>query len=434
MKKFLLLAALPAALAAQQPMPADSLHPITLKEAIALAQQNAPAAVAAEGQIKTANAGVTSAYAEFIPSLSWSMGQRQSSGPRLGQDGTIIQYLNPWSYSDGLNSSLTLFQGGRRFADLRTAKAAVKSAEANEVAQKFSIALNVKTQYYNVLAAEESESAAQAQLEQAVEQLKVSMAKVAAGAATRSDSLRSAIQVSNARLALLNAQNSRTVASAALTRLVATPYLVTATASDTLDQTIVPVDSLLLSHLAQQAPSIRSAQASLATARAAYSATKGAYLPTISVSYGRTGSGYDKYWGIGGGQLSYSKSLSFSLSFPIFDNWQRESQSVSAAVQVRNADASLRDAQLAAQQSIVQYYTSLQTLEEQIKIQQQTIAAAEEDLRVQQQRYAVGASTLLDVLTSQTALNQARVQLIQYRLNYRTTKAEIEQLIGRDLE
>ncbi len=433
MKKFLLLAALPAALAAQQPA-VDSLHPITLKEAIALAQQNAPAAVAAEGQIKTANSSVTSAYAAFIPSLNWSMSQRQSSGPRLGQDGTIIQYLNPWSYSDGLNSSLTLFDGGRRFADLRTAKAGVKSAEANEVAQKFSIALNVKTQYYNVLAAEESESAARAQLEQAQEQLKVSVAKVTAGAATRSDSLRSAIQVSNARLALLNAQNNRTVASAALTRLVATPYLVTATASDTLDQNIAPVDSALLSHLAAQAPSIRAAQASLTTAKAAYSASKASYLPTISVSYGRSGSGYDKYWGIGGGQLSYSKSLSFSLNFPIFDNWSRESQSVSAAVQVRNADASLRDAELAAQQSIVQYYTSLQTLEEQINIQQQTIAAAEEDLRVQQQRYAVGASTLLDVLTSQTALNQARVQLIQYRLNYRTTKAQIEQLIGRDLE
>lgn len=433
MKKFLFLAALPAALAAQQPA-ADSLHPITLKEAIALAQENAPAAVAAEGQIRTANSSVTSAYAAFVPSLSWTMGQTQSSGPRLGQDGTIIQYQNPWSFSDGLSTQLTLFNGGQRIAQLRTARAGVKSAEANEVAQKFTIALNVKTQYYNVLAALESESAAEAQLKQAVEQLKVSVAKVVAGASTRSDSLRSAIQVSTARLALLTAQSNRTVASAALTRLVATPYLVTATALDTLDQSVTAVDSAMLSHLASQSPSIRSAQASLTTAKAAYSSTKGSYLPSLNVSYGRSGSGYDKYWGIGGGQLSYSKRLSFSLNFPIFDNWSRESQSVNAAVQVRNADASLRDAQLAAQQNIVQYYTNLQTLQEEISIQEQTIAAAEEDLRVQDQRYAVGASTLLDVLTSQTALNQARSQLIQYRLDFRTTRAQIEALIGRDLE
>jgi outer membrane protein len=434
MKKFLILAALPAALAAQQPA-TDSLRPITLKQAVALAQQNAPSAIAAEGQITTANSAVTSAYASFIPSLSWTMGQSQSSGTQQNPNGQLVQYsAAPWSFNDGISSSLTLFDGGQKFANVRTAKAGVKSAEANEVAQKFAIALNVKTQYYNVLAAEESESAAQAQLQQAEEQLKVSVAKVAAGAATRSDSLRSAIQVANARLALLNAQNNKKVASAALTRLVATPYLVTADPTDTLEQTIAPIDSGLIAQLAETGPAVRSAQSALATSRASQAASRSSYFPTISVSYSRSGRGYDKYYGVGGGKLGYSKSLSFSLRYNLFDNWAREQASASAAVNVVNAEASLRDAQLAAQQSVVQYVANLQTLEQQISIQQQSIAAAEEDLRVQQQRYSVGASTLLDVLTSQTALNQARVQLIQYRLNYRTTRAQIEQLIGRDLQ
>ena len=299
MKKFLILAALPAALAAQQPA-VDSLRPISLKDAIALATQYAPAAVSAEGQISTARAGVTSAYAQFIPSLSWSMGQSQQSGPRLGQDGTIIQYLTPWSYSDGLRFGLTLFDGGQRLAGLRTAKAAVKSAEANEVAQKFSIALQVKTQYYNILAAMESEGAARAQLQQAVEQMKVSVAKVIAGASTKSDSLQSGIQVANARLALLTAQNNLQVASASLTRLVATPYLVTADPSDTLAQELTPVDSALVAHLAAQGPSIRGAQAGVASAEAGVSASRAPYLPSISISYGRNGSGFDKYFGIGG--------------------------------------------------------------------------------------------------------------------------------------
>lgn len=432
MKKFLLLAALPAALAAQQPA-ADSLHPITLKEAIALAQQNGPSAIAAEGQIETANAGVTSAYASFLPSLSWSMGQSQNIGTVTNPNGTIVPSIAPWRETESMSTGLTLFDGGQKFANVRTAKAGVKSAQANEVAQKFAIALNVKTQYYNVLAAEESESAARAQLEQAVEQLKVSVAKLTAGAVTRSDSLRSAIQVGNARLGLLTAQNNKMVASAALTRLVATPYLVTANPADTLDESIAPVDSALIAQLAETGPAIRSAQASLTTSRAAQSGSKSSYFPTVSVSYSRSGNGYDKYYGIGGGKLSYSKGISFSLRYNIFDNWARQLQSASAAVNVVNAEASLRDAQLAAQQSVVQYVVNLQTLQEEIAIQQQSIAAAEEDLRVQEQRYAVGASTLLDVLTSQTALNQARFQLIQYRLNFRTTKAQVEQLIGRDL-
>jgi outer membrane protein len=433
MKKFLILAALPAALAAQQPA-ADSLHPISLKEAIARATEYGPEAVAAQGQIATAHAGVTSAYAQFIPSLSWSMGQNQGTGGVTNPNGTIVPSIAPWRFSDGLSFGLTLFDGGQRFAGLRTAKAAVNTAEANEVAQKFNISLQVKTQYYNILAALESEGAARAQLQQAVEQMKVSVAKVLAGASTKSDSLQSGIQVGNARLALLTAQNNLQVASAALTTLVATPYVVTADPSDTLAQELTPVDSALIAHFAAQGPSIRSAEAGVASAQAGVSASKAPYLPSISISYSRSGNGYDKYYGIGGGKLTYSKSLALSLRYNLFDNWTREAGSVSASVALDNANATLRNARLAAQQSVVQYVTGLQTLQEQIQIQQQSIVAAEENLRVQEQRYGVGASTLLDVLTAETTLNQARAQLIQYRLNYRTTKAQIEQIIGRDLQ
>jgi outer membrane protein len=62
-----------------------------------------------------------------------------------------------------------------------------------------------------------------------------------------------------------------------------------------------------------------------------------------------------------------------------------------------------------------------------------SVAAAEEDLRVQQQRYQLGASTILDALTSQTTLNQARLALIQARFNYRVAKAQLEALVGREL-
>jgi outer membrane protein len=61
------------------------------------------------------------------------------------------------------------------------------------------------------------------------------------------------------------------------------------------------------------------------------------------------------------------------------------------------------------------------------------VEAAEEDLRVQQQRYTLGASTLLDLLTSQLTLNQARASLIQARLDARVARAQIEALIGREL-
>jgi outer membrane protein TolC len=40
---------------------------------------------------------------------------------------------------------------------------------------------------------------------------------------------------------------------------------------------------------------------------------------------------------------------------------------------------------------------------------------------------------LLDVLNSQSTLDQARRDLIQARLDARTAKAQLEALVGRDL-
>jgi outer membrane protein len=52
---------------------------------------------------------------------------------------------------------------------------------------------------------------------------------------------------------------------------------------------------------------------------------------------------------------------------------------------------------------------------------------------MQGQRYSVGGSTLLDVLASQTQLDQARRDLIRARYDQRVAKAQIEALIGREL-
>ena len=415
------------------PAVSDSLHPITLQEAVSLAQRNAPAAVQARGQLRTSASAVRSAFGSFLPSLSVSMNQNKQTGQRFDAlRNQVVTVDQPWSYSTGISSGLELFDGGRRFADLRARRADVDAAEANEVSQHFNIALQVKREYANILAARESESAARAQLEQAEAQLRAAIARVRAGAATMSDSLRSLIQVGNARLALITAQNNVRVASATLTRLVGTPFVVTASSLDTLDLPVVTDDSASLERAALQGPAVRQAELQLRAANAGVRASRSSYMPTITMTYSYNGNGTDPY-GFGNGQFLYGSNLGFRLNFPIFNNFSREDQIVRARVSEDNASAQLRDARLAAQQNLAQQLGALRTAEERIRIQQASVLAAQEDLRVQQQRYALGASTLLDLLTSQSQLNQARAALIQARQDYRIARAQIEAIIGRDL-
>src|SRR5688572_30114974 len=415
--------------------PADSLRPISLQEAVSLAQRNMPAAVQARGQVRTAVSAVRSARGAFLPSLSTSMGQTKQGGQRFDPlRGPVTQSASPWQYSAGLSSSLELFDGLRRWNDLKAREADVDAAEANEVSQEFNIALQVKREYANILAARESEAAARAQLEQAEAQLRAAVARVQAGAATMSDSLRSVIQVGNARLALLTAQNSARVASATLTRLVGTPFLVTANPIDTAALPRITVDSTTLMQWAKEGPAVRQAELQLLAANRAERASKASYLPTITASFSYNGNRQDSAYKFTVSDFAYGRQFRVSLNFPLFNNFNREDQIVRARVAEDNAAAQLRDARLVAQQNLIAQFGALRTAEERIEIQQASVLAAQEDLRVMQQRYSLSASTLLDLLTSQSQLNQARAALIQARQDYRIARAQIEAIIGRDLQ
>ncbi|MBA2683008.1 MAG: TolC family protein [Gemmatimonadaceae bacterium] len=412
---------------------ADSSRTMSLKDAVALAQKNSPLAVNARGQLRSSRAGVRSSYAAFLPTFNIQATNTQNSPAGVVIDSTGHVFSGRWQNSQGFSTGLNLFDGLSRLYQIRASKAEVTAARANEVTQTFQIALLVSQQYYAVLAAKESESAARAQLDQAQQQLAVSRAKVRAQTSTKSDSLRAIIQVGDAKLALLQARNDLQTANATLTRLVGEPYQVTANAADTIAGPTVEIDSTKLVQLANVSPAVQQAQAAQVAAQAQYRAAHAPYFPNISVAYNRSRYHSDSSFNFTHGGYNYSGTLRFTVSYPLFNGLTREQDVVNADVARQNAEALAQDAALLAQQNLVAYIGTLRTAEQQIEIQQVSVVAAEEDLRVQQQRYQLGASILLDVLTSQTQLTQARLALIQARYDYRVAKAQLEALIGQAL-
>jgi outer membrane protein len=412
-------------------------RPITLQEAVELARRNAPAVVRARGEERTTDAGVRSAYGAFIPSLSLNAGATRGfpAGTRTTTDasGQLVTTSEPWSYSTGLGASVQLFNGGRRFFDVRQAKARDAAAEVGIVSEEYQATLNAKAQFFNVLAARESELAAAAQLEQAEQQRRTSVALARARQATRSDSLRAEIQLRNAQLAVADARYTLEVSNASLTRAVGLEEPVTAAPlpPDTLVEALSLTEAEIAS-MAESGPLVRQSESLLRAARAANTMRWTDYLPAASLSYSRSGSGGDQELTIPE-NLRYSGALRLSLSLPLFDQFQREERHVTTDVAEENAKASLRDARLAAREGAARWLGTYRVAAERVRAQAATVEAAQEDLRVQQQRYAVGGSTLLDVLTSQTQLNQARRDLIQARLDQRVAKAQLEALVGRDL-
>jgi outer membrane protein len=427
-----------ASVAGAQGLDSTGARPITLEEAVTMARTNAPRVIQAAGARRVAQVSRRTAWGELLPNLSVSAGatrQLPSEGERTRvENGTIILLpAQPWSHNIGLNANIDVFTGFRQLFNLQESGARLRAAKIEEIVQRYAATLAVKQSYFDVLAARESEVAALAQLAQAQQQLDVAIGKVKARSATRSDSLRAEIQVRNGRLAVLDARTALEVANASLTRAVGSETSVTAATSERLDVPEPLVDEATLPALAEQGPLIASAEADVEAAAAARRGTWGNYMPTVSASYQRGGSGVGDEFLLHEEDLSYSGSMRFSLNFPIFNQFQRELAGTQAKVAEENALANLRDARLAVREGLATSVGGYRAAREREESQVATLEAAEEDLRVQRQRYTVGGSTLLDVLASQSQLNQARFDLIRARYDLRIARAQIEALVGRDL-
>jgi outer membrane protein len=418
----------------------DGARPVSLREAIELAAKNSPAAVSARGLDRNAAAARRQAVGSYVPNVNLSAGTGRTQGTTINNFNGQLTSLsgNPWSYNNGLALNVELFDGGRRWSEIKRIRATADVADVSAVSARFDASLQVKQQFYAALAARESAAAAKAQLEQAEQQLKASTARLAAGVATKSDSLRSAILVGNARLAVLTAENDLRVATASLTRVAGSTTPITASPDETLDTPLTLPTDEELAMLANEGPAVRLALSNVAVARAAKRSQKSTYLPTLTMSYNyafsqNSGGFVGRNLFLAGGNNASRQTMNFNIAYQLYNGFSRETQTVQADVALTNAEAQLRDVQLAARQNLTSFVRSLENAQARVQVQLAAVAASEEDLRVQQQRYGLGASTLLDLLTSQTQLNQARQALIQARLDGRIARAQLSSLVGREL-
>lgn len=413
---------LPAAIAAQQ------APTVTLDEAIEMALRVQPAVVQARGALTSAHAGQREVLGSWLPSLStsgsWS---RNSTTTRIDQTTQTEVSSPPYSYSAGWNTSIDIFDGFRRFAQGRSASADFESADANLTNQQFQVTLQLKQAFFNALAADELIRVSETRVQRADEQLKVSKEKLAAGSATRSDTLRSAVELGNARLQLLNAQTSQASTRAALARLIGYDGAVQAVADSGLF-VMAPLDTAALrDELLQSSPSVIAADANAKAAAASVAVARSQYFPTLRGTFSQNWSGTDL------DRLGSSWAARLSLNWSIFNGFAREGTITRSNVSRENAQAQADDARRQASAQLTQQLAILAGSRAQIDIAQASLAAAQEDLRVVQERYRLGAATIVDVLTSQITLDQAEVDVIRAGLDFLVARAQLEALLGRAL-
>ncbi len=427
----------PAAAPAAYAVPAaasDSAPRVTLQEALRLALQTQPAMVQARQSVRVAEWGQRTALGACLPTVRTSASGSQAPAQRYNS--TTGQYVNnpfPYSESYGLSASLNLFTGFQRGANRRAANATLDLRQAAQLQQEYATALAAKQAFFTALANAELVGVAETQVRRSAEQLKLTSEKLRLGATTRSDSLSAMVDLGNSQLQLIQARANLQYAQLNLGRVIGMDGAVAPVPDSSLEARLGNLDTAGLRREAlSAAPSVRQADASLVAARASLSAQRSQWMPTISASWSQS-------WSRSTSTITdtipwqSSWNLSVSLSYPLFNGFQRESGIATADANVVTATANLRDARLALDASLTQAIAGLNAASQQIDIARSSNAAAEENLRMQQERYRLGTSTIVDLLTAQTSLNQAQAKLLSARYNYLVARAQIEALVGHTL-
>jgi outer membrane protein len=330
----------------------------------------------------------------------------------------------------GLNASLDLFTGFRRGADSRAARATRDAAEAGLIDANYQASLAATQQFFTALAAQQLVRVREASVRRAEEQLKLAIAKLHAGSATRSDSLRSVVTLGTTQLALVSAQADVAAAQAELARQIGADGRVAAADDSAFYQVAAQLDTLaLLQEALSQSPRVQSAEASTRAADANLSSAKSAYWPTLTLGAATGWSGTDnRNW-----ELFNQRQLNLGLNWNLFNRFNREQTIAIRTSTLDQAEATASDTRRQVSSVLTAQFALLDAARLKIDIAQTSVAAAQEDLRVVEQRYRVGAATILDLLNSQEALTQAEVDAVAARFDYLRAKAQIEALIGRDL-
>lgn len=401
--------------------------PLTLVRLTDLALSNNPSTKIAWAEIRGSDAGVELARAGYWPQLTVAYGiQRSRSTTSTGVAGPYET-----DYGPSLSLSWLLWDFGTRSGSVDAAKFSLTAAQlsANQTMQD--LILTVEQDYYQVLGLQALVQADGESVQDASASLDAAQKRKDSGLATIGDVYQADAALAGAKLNLQTAQGQLAVARGQLA--VAVGYDAdTDIPLATLEKqvtAVMPAEDVhtLLDKAAEARPELLASKAQEQSAVAGLEATEGQGLPSLALS-GSAGRDTIETGGQNNTTNTYSAEL--SLSFPLFTGFANQAANRKAQAAVDVAQASTEQLVQQVQLEVWQAYQNMHTAVTSLDTAETQLKSAQQAKDVADARYKNGLDSILDVLSAQATLANARVQEIQARLNWFAAQAAMGHAVG----
>lgn len=403
----------------------DATEPLSLAALINLAEERNPQTQAAWQQARQAAAQKGIAKAALFPLLTGLVISQTLKEEVLFGDSFVRQTVG--DLDPTMQLDYILFDANARLDSLRAARYQLFATNFAFNAVHLALIRQVAGSYYALLNNQGQVAAAQINLENARAITAQEDARLAQGLATLPDALEARAAAAQAAYELASLQGARTNAQANLAttlRLSAQTVL-----------PVVPLDRLappaVLSATAVQAiaqaledrPDLLENEAQVAAAAQLVRRARAAYYPQLRFSgqygfiriFGNQVPSTPASSGVYASLARYNAQL--DLSWAIFDGGRRRNELRNAEAGKFLADARLNQARDEVEDQVWTSYTNLQTAFAQQESAQALLGAAEISYAAATEALANGVRTLVDVITAQRTLAQARSEEVSARTN-----------------
>jgi outer membrane protein TolC len=344
------------------------------------------------------------------------------------RSGSAISSSNSYrnQFANDLALTIPLYSGGKLESTIDKAKIDHKVAELNLEAAGQQLKQDVTLYYFNVLQYLHEVRINQETVENYAAHLQLVEEKYRIGLVAKTDALSSAVSLAQAQNDLIKAENNYNLALAKLNNALGLPLGTQLSLQDNLQ---VEKSGIVLADYETMAvarrPELAEYQLKIASAKEDVKIANSAYLPTANFSVLQNW--YDKD---APGLSNRNWQAYITLTFNLFDSGSTESKRQQAEYSLATAAEQADQEKDSILLEVRQYHLSMLEAEKRIETNKVSVNQAQENLMIADARYNVGVGTNLDLLDAVLKLNQAKLDEIQARYDYHTSKAQLDKAIG----
>lgn len=418
---------------------------LDLQDAIRTALMENPAIARAEANAATAAANRWADWGALLPSASVSANLSRSDFSNVtftNPDGTTTILTNPiddYSRGNSAGLGLNLQLDAETFTGIDAGGEERAAADLRLGAAQVDVVRLVKLAYFDALKQQRLVDVAKRQLASRQEEFDLTQQKYRIAAADRSDLLGAEIELRNAELAVLDAEDAYDAAVRAI-RVAQGVDRLDVTDVRLVDPDTVPdADGLdvaaLLAAARRANPDLRALIADERAASSALWSARASYLPTLSfnLNFNRSRQLGDDEGRFTFSPVNTSRGFQVSLNWPLFNGFQRKARNAQASNGLSIARAAVTDQELQLEQDVRRIVADIRRGDRRLDVLERNVELARERLDLTREKYRIGSVDYFSLQQTIEALDAAERSVFEARYELLKQWAELEARVGDGL-